>query len=372
MVPKWVVSGILAFGVALPAMAGPTGLTPLQQLGKEIFMDPTLSEPAGQACMACHSPNTGFTSPSSERNGKEAIVEGAFSGRNGNRTPPSVAYASFSPKLSWNAKDKTYFGGQFRDGRSVDLVDQAKGPFLNPVEMNNPSGESVCRKVNASSYGELIATVYGGPLDCEAAGFEQVVKAIAAYETSTEVNAFSSKYDAYLKKRVQLTAQEMRGMKLYQGQAKCDQCHPSKPGPHGEAPLFTDFTYDNIGAPRNLENPFYAQSVDINPNGAAYVDSGLGATVKKQRELGKFKVPTLRNIAAGGTGFVRAYLHNGSIKGLKEVMEFYNRRDVVPNKWQPEEPLNVNRKELGNLKLTSAQEDDVIAFMQTLTDGWKE
>ena len=356
------------------AACPPTGAqveqSPQQRLGRAIFFDISLSEPQGQACASCHAPAAGFTSPLSANNTKAAVVPGAAPGRAGNRTPPSVAYAAFAPPLHWNRRDKTYVGGQFRDGRAADLADQAKVPFLNPLEMNNPDGATVCAKVARASYAGGFAVAFDRPLDCATDGFDTIVRALAAYEMSREVNPFSSKYDAWLAGKTALTAQERHGLELYRGQAKCDQCHPSKPGPGKRPPLFTDFTYDNVGAPKNPDNPFYHQAAAFNPAGTAYIDEGLGGFLKKPDQFGKFKVPTLRNIAAGGEGFVRAYLHNGSLKGLKEVMAFYNRRDIEPDRWRPEEPRNVNKDELGNLKLSDKDEDDVIAFLRTLTDGW--
>ena len=360
----------LALLTPISAHAAELELSTLQQLGKDIFFDTDLSEPAGQACVSCHAPEVGFTSPDANRNAREAIIAGARSDHAGARTPPSVAYAVYSPPLHWNRKERTYVGGQFRDGRVSDLMDQVKFPLLNPLEMNNPDIASVCRKVVLAKYAEKFNT-YGGPLDCAADGFERIAQAVIAYETSREVNAFSSKYDAYLKGTAQLTAEETRGLALYRGKAKCEQCHPSKPGPNGESPLFTDFGYDNIGTPKNPFNPFYNQDRQINPAGAGFVDPGLGAIVDKPSERGKFKVPTLRNVAAGGDHFTRAYMHNGALKGLKEVMDFYNARDLQKTRWQPEEPMNVNVADLGKLGLNAKEEGDIIAFLKTLTDGWQ-
>jgi cytochrome c peroxidase len=369
MIKHWL-SFTLAVLTPTSALATELELSTLQQLGKEIFFDTGLSEPAGQACVSCHAPEAGFTSPDGARNAREAIIAGAQPDRAGARTPPSVAYAVYSPPLHWKRNERTYVGGQFRDGRVSDLMDQVKFPLLNPLEMNNPDTASVCRKVALTKYAEKF-NAYGGPLDCAADGFERIAQAVIAYETSREVNAFSSKYDAYLKGTAKLSAQELRGLALYRGKAKCEQCHPSKPGPNGESPLFTDFGYDNIGVPKNPFNPFYTQDRQINPAGLGFIDPGLGAIVDKPSELGKFKVPTLRNVAAGGDHPPRAYMHNGALKGLKEVMEFYNSRDLQKTRWQPEEPKNVNTEDLGKLGLSAKDEADVIAFLKTLTDGWQ-
>jgi hypothetical protein len=157
----------------------------------------------------------------------------------------------------------------------------------------------------------------------------------------------------------------------------CSACHPSRPGPGGEPPVFTDFTYDNLGVPKNPLNPFYGMT-DFNPAGADWVDFGLGDFLRSagyppevfETELGKQKVPTLRNVDLRPyEGFAKAYAHNGVFKSLEEIVHFYNTRDVVP--WPPPEvPVNVNSDELGNLGLTADEEAAVVAFLKTLSDGF--
>ena len=348
-------------------------LSPIEQLGKEIFFDTNLSVPAGQACASCHAPETGFTGPSSEVNQQTGVYPGADPTRYGNRKPPSVAYMSFSPQRDYNKEDETWVGGQFWDGRADDLVAQAKGPFLNPLEMNNASAADVVRKVRQSNYRPLFEQVYGEKsLEAKSsdAAFDQIARAIAAYESSREVNPFNSKYDAFLAKRARLTPQEQRGLKLFADKANCTACHPHEVAKDGSPPLFTDFTYDNLGAPRNDQNPFYRAAVAVNPDGSAYRDLGIGASVNDESHYGKFKVPTLRNVAKKPyPGFVKTYLHNGSFKSLKEVIHFYNKRDQEPDQFPPAEVTEtVNHKELGNLGLTDEEEDDLIAFLETLSD----
>ena len=357
------------FGAAHPGWA--QELSPLENLGKQLFFDTNLSTPAGQSCASCHAPETGFTGPDSDVNRTTAVYPGAAPGRFGNRKPPSVAYASFSPKRSFREKEATWVGGQFWDGRADDLVEQAKGPFLNPLEMNNASAEDVVSKVRSAEYRALFLKVFGPTaLDQSQSAFDQIAQAIAAYETSSEVNAFSSKYDAYLAKRATLTAQEERGLKLFAGQANCTSCHPHQLQPDGSPPLFTDFTYDNVGAPRNESNPFYIAQASVNPDGKRYRDLGLGAVLKDETQAGKMKVPTLRNVAKKPySGFVKSYLHNGTFKSLKEVVHFYNVRSKELDEFPPPDvDATVNQTELGNLGLTSEQEDDLVAFLETLSD----
>lgn len=346
-------------------------LSPVEELGKRIFFDTNLSTPTGQSCASCHGPETGFTGPVSSVNQLTAVYPGATPGKYGGRKPPSVAYMSFSPKRYYNKDDETWVGGAFYDGRANDLVEQAKGPFLNPLEMNNASAAEVVEKVRAAEYRDLFVRVYGrGALDANSVDstFDMIAQAIAAYETSREVNSFSSKYDAYLAGRAQLTAQELRGLKLFAGKANCSSCHPHEKSSDGSPPLFTDFTYDNLGVPRNEDNPFYRE--EANTAGKDFCDLGLGAIVNDQAHNGKFKVPTLRNVAKKpDPDFVKSYLHNGTFKNLKQVVHFYNVRLQTPDEFpSPEYEETVNKTELGNLGLTDDEEDDLIAFLETLTD----
>jgi cytochrome c peroxidase len=181
---------------------------------------------------------------------------------------------------------------------------------------------------------------------------------VAAFEASPRVNQFSSKYDAYLKQPAVFTAEEKRGLALYEGKAQCAACHPS----NGASALFTDYTYDNIGVPANPANPALQSS-------PSFADIGLGGFLIDPTRDGAQKVPTLRNLDKRGTpGGAKAFMHNGVFKSLEEVVHFYNTRDVLPscaavstpvfgvNCWPaPEVPRNVNVDELGNLGLTPAR-----------------
>ena len=222
---------------------------------------------------------------------------------------------------------------------------------------------------------------------CESgAAYDHIALSIAAYEASREVSPFSSKYDAYLGGKATLTTMERDGLALFKGKAKCARCHVST----GKAPLFTDFTYDNLGVPRNPENPFYTE-LAFNPLGAAWIDLGLGGFLESRsdyaeyakKNMGKFKVPTLRNVdKRPSSDFVKAYGHNGYFKSLKEIVHFYNTRDLLPTClpgssgekvtcWPlPELALNMNTKEVGNLGLSNAEEEAIVAFLRTLSDGY--
>ncbi len=392
----------LRLGLVIALLASMTSLaaaqlTPMEELGKALFFD-KIASPDRQSCATCHGPLVGFTGPNPGINLHGAVYRGAVPQRFGNRKPPSASYATLSPIFHYDEEEELFVGGNFWDGRATGeklgnpAADQALGPFLNPVEQNNPNKEAVLGQVAEADYAALWEEVWGEPVSYETPeeieeNYNRIGLAIAAYEGSSEVNQFSSKFDLYLNGEIELTAQEQWGMELFESAAMCAACHP--------APLFTDFTYDNLGVPKNPENPFYDMDEvfldngePINPEGDDWIDPGLGgflATLPEQyfddlgldkettvsENYGKHKVPTLRNVGSRpGPVFPKAYMHNGALKTLKEVVHFYNTRDVED--WpDPEVYENMNTDELGDLGLTDAEEDAIVAFMNTLTDGYQ-
>jgi len=389
--------------------------TPIEQLGKKIFFD-KISSPDWMACANCHAPDVGFVGPTPGINKKGSVYFGAVPQRFGNRKPPSSAYATLSPLFNYDDVEELFFGGNFWDGRATGwklgnpAADQSLGPFLNPVEQNNTSKLDVLEQIASSKYANLWEIVWGAPIDLGNVDveYDRVGLSIAAYEGSEEVNPFTSKFDYYKAGQVSLTAQEMWGMELFndENKGKCSLCHLSD----GPQPLFTDFTYDNLGTPKNPDNPFYDMDEvylddgsPVNPLGNAWIDYGLGDFLRQLADPsnqdwrtlpfvtpalvnmtngdlllhadandGKHKVPTLRNVdKKKGNNFTKAYLHNGVFKSLKEVVHFYNTRDISGANWPPPEvSANVNTEELGNLGLTDNEEDAIVAFMKTLSDGY--
>lgn len=384
---------VVSFSLFGVTSARAADLSPIETLGKHLFFD-KISDPDWMACATCHAPSTGFTGPVPGINKHGAVYRGAVPIRFGNRKPPTSAYATLSPIFHYDMEEGLFVGGNFWDGRATGehlgnpAADQALGPFLNPVEQNNPSKMAVCNQVAASKYASLFVSVWGS-LDCSYPGVEQMYDriglSIAAYEASGEVNQFSSKFDYYVAGKAALSELEKTGLTLFNGKAMCSACHPSEPGPFSDKALFTDFTFDNLGVPKNPENPFYAMDkvylddgTPINPEGADWIDPGLGGFLITRPEwatlaaenYGKHKVPTLRNVdKRPGNEFPKAYMHNGVFKSLKEVVHFYNTRDV--EMWPPPEvPMNVNKDELGDLRLTEEEEWAVVEFMKTLSDGY--
>ncbi|MBI2907998.1 MAG: c-type cytochrome [Chloroflexi bacterium] len=347
-------------------------------LGKAIFFDTTLSTPPGQSCASCHDPKMGFADPDADL----PVSQGAIEVRFGNRNAQSVAYAAFAPALYYDPAttpaipEGQYKGGLFWDGRVNSLEEQAREPFLNPLEMHNPNRTTVVVAVRRSEYADLFKGVFGGSAlgDVDYA-YECIAQALAAYMRSPEVSPFTSKYDYWRKGEARFTESELRGYKLFQpmGKARCANCH--------EEDIFTNFGHQNLGTPRNPELPYYYLPASLNPDGVDYVDRGLGDFLRSAgyseeeaaSEDGKFKIPSLRNCAV-----TAPYTHNGYHTTLREVVVFNNTRDLPGSAYPaPEVAENVHRHPmvmpgtLGRLGLTDQEIDDIVAFLQTLTDGYQ-
>lgn len=336
-----------------------------EKLGKLLFFETILSDPPGQSCATCHDPAVAFSNPLSEL----PVSKGAPDGTYGNRNDMPVSYSMYVHPLYFDKEEGVWEGGFFWDGRANTLVEQAMGPPLNPIEMANTDTVSIAEKLRALDYADLFNEIYGDDALSEPGrAFENMAKAIVAYEESEEVNPFNSKYDYFLKGEAQLTEQEIRGFALFVAEDKgnCSACHPNTPTEAAGPILFTDFTYDNLGVPKNPENPFYLLPAKYNPDGINFIDLGLGSTLNDPAQNGKFRVPTLRNVA-----ITSPYMHNGLFKTLYQVIAFYNTRDLLD--WPPPEVAeNVNKDEMGNLGLTNQEVEDLVAFLNTLTDHWEE
>ncbi len=420
------VAPLLAVAGIMTGAAQAAELTATQALGKLIFFDANLSVNRNQSCATCHAPGVGWSGPDGAVNAAGAVYAGSVHERFGDRKPPSSAYATQSPVLHNQQKnlkkEAVFVGGHFWDGRATGerlgspAAEQAQGPFLNPVEQALPSAACVVHRVCTGAYWALARAVWGAdacairwpadPCGPQAAGsgvaqadaaridktYDAIALSIAAYEASPESNAFTSKFDFAASGKAKLTATEKLGRQLFEGKGKCGNCHVLTRGGK-EGALFTDFTFDNLGLPRNPANPVYATD-------PTFVDKGLGGFLAGRPEyaryaeasLGRHKVPTLRNVdLRPEPGFVKAYGHNGYFKSLKGIVHFYNTRDVKPpcplqpdgrghtetqatagRCWPaPEVRQNVNASEMGNLKLTDAEEDAIVAFMKTLSDGYR-
>ncbi|MCP3940058.1 MAG: cytochrome-c peroxidase [Desulfobacteraceae bacterium] len=365
------------------------GLSDIERLGKKIFKDKNLSLYGNQSCKTCHHPGAGFVDKENRFDPYNSVVSTGSDGISvGGRNAPTAAYAGFSPVFHWDAGAGGYVGGMFWDGRATGenlldpLAEQAQGPFLNPVEMAMPDIATVVAVVATSNYAPGFLAVFpetdfNNPVET----YDNMARAIAAYERSSEVTRFSSRFDLFWEQcklvgvdvstidmttnlaglpQDILSISQLKGLALFNDPAKgnCAACHLTTdhvdPSGNVYPPLFTDFTYDNLGIPKSLN-----VSIADNP-----VDYGLGgrADIQQVQQWGKFKVSTLRNIAK-----TRPYGHNGYFATLETIVNFYNTRDVRP--WAPPEVAqNVNTTELGDLGLTPMEERLLVVFMKSLND----
>ena len=386
-----------SLALASAAIADKSALLPIEKLGERLFSDKTLSEPQGVACASCHDPARAFSGVNGSK--IPAVAAGAPAGAFGVRKPPGLTYAAFTPPFGFIDKEdettgrmeKTPAGGQFRDGRAMDLEEQAAGPLLNPAEMANPSKAAVVEKIKNGPNAALMREAFGAQIfDDPNKAFDRVTQAIAAYERTTVFRPFSSRFDEVLRGKAQFTPQEAKGFELFKDKKKgnCLACHDGKEDSKESADwLFTDFTYDVLGAPRNRAIPANAdpKTFDL----GLCKRAGLAAVAPKDFEVesvcGAFKVPSLRNVA-----LTAPYLHNGSLKTLRDAVAFYATRDTNPERWYPMDAkgrvqkyddlpgkfhANVNVKEVPydrkpgqKPRLTDEEIDAITAFLETLTD----
>lgn len=337
-----------------------------------------------QSCATCHDPDNAHA----QTNSLAVQLGGANLDVPGFRAVPSLRYLHLTPAFSF-AKDGTPAGGFNRDGRVNTLATQAARPFLAPHEMANAGTADVIDKLRRTPYAAEFQRVFGaGILNDPDSAFDRVLFALQQYQKEdAEFHPFDSKYDLFLAGKVRLTDAEMRGLVLFNNPNKgnCAACHPSARQADGTPPLFTDFTFDNLGVPRNAAIPATAD--------AGYFDLGLCGPDRtdltdRAALCGAFKVPTLRNVATR-----KVFFHNGRFTSLRDALRFYVRRDTNPEEWYPpgsdglpqkfndlppQYAGNVNTAEApynrqpGMAPALSAEEiEDLLQFLGTLTDGYQ-
>ncbi len=380
------VSGLLGVLLAAgAAQAAPQPLSPLQELGKSMFFDPALSASGKLACATCHDPRYAYGPPP----GRAIALGGPGMNRSGTRAVPSLRYLRevppFKERYQFVDGDVGPVGGLMWDGRGASLEEQAKLPLLAANEMANSSAAEVARKLSRRAYAGEFKALFGRDIfkDPDKA-FAAGLRALAAFQqVPEEFFPYSSRYDAYLRGEIELTDQEERGAALFKDPDKgnCASCHLGS-SRDGVPPPFTDFDFVNVGVPRNPRLP-----VNTDPN---YYDLGLCGPQRldlaEKRELcGYFRSPTVRN-----TAIRDAYFHNGVFNNLRQVLQFYNERDLHPEKFYSRNPDGsvhpyddlppgypddidhdppLNRKPGAEPALTDADIDDLIAFLETLTDA---
>ncbi len=350
-----------------------TAIQNMEQLGERLFFDPNLSRNRTQSCATCHAPSQGFTDQ--RANGVQGAASLGDDGHSlGDRNAPSAGYAAFSPPFQRTA-DGQYVGGQFHDGRALDLAAQAGGPPLNPIEMGMESQAAVVARLQENAeYVAAFERLFGrGLFDDPIQAYEAMGRSIAAFEQSAQFAPFDSKYDRYLRGETELTEQEELGRLLFFSQqfTNCNLCHQLRQRPGAAEETFSNYQFHNIGVPIN-------QTLRArNGKGPGFIDRGLleHPQVEDPAQAGKFKVPTLRNVAITGP-----YMHNGVFRELRTVVAFYNKynsrraeRQINPETgapWAaPEVAENLSLKELeSGPALDDRRIDALVAFLKTLTD----
>ena len=362
----------------------------LTALGRRLFFDSALSASGKISCATCHDPMHDFGPPNDL-----AVQRGGDDGRSfGVRAVPSLKYTQNVPPFTEHfvddeeddSVDQGPAGGRMWDGRAQSFHDQARLPLFSTFEMANRDAQAVMLKVQAGHAGQF-RRVFGARIfEDGALAFKGVLLALEAFQQSpAEFYPYSSKYDAYLRHKASLSAQELRGLAAFNDPEKgnCARCHPSGMR-KGAFPQFTDFGFAAIGAPRNAGIPANAER--------RYFDLGLCGPLRtdlkdRQEYCGLFRTPSLRNVARR-----RVFLHNGVFHSLDQVVRFYAERDTQPQKWYPRSSdggvlkfddlpaayaANLDMqapfdRHAGGVPALSEQEiADIVTFLQALSDGFE-
>ena len=357
-----------------------------ERLGFRLFFDTNLSEPAGQSCASCHDPTKAFTGNNGSTIG---VALGSRPGTFGTRDTPTAMYLATAPALGSIEKDgkRVPAGGLFWDGRAQSLEEQAKGPFFNPLEMNNAGTAQLIAKIANGPYAAEFRKEWGeGIFGQPEAALDAVAASIAAFERTRVFQPFTSKFDFVMRGQAQFTEQEQRGLSLFTIRQKgnCAACHTVDEASRDPAKsLFTDFSYHALGAPRSTRIP---RNADITFNDLGLCERAPMSgkqPVRDENHCGLFKTPTLRNIA-----LTAPYMHNGVFDNLRDVVAFYATRDTDPGKWYSSGKkfndlpsifhVNVDvetppyqRRAKQRPQLNDEEISDIVAFLHTLTDGYK-
>lgn len=382
------------FILSLAGYIDQSKLTPRERLGLRLFFDPTLSEPGGTACASCHDPRRAFTGNNSTLIG---VAQGSRPEAFGTRDAPTTMYLEHVPKFGSIQSDgkPVPAGGLFWDGRADTLEEQAKQPFFNPLEMNNPNAPALIAKVAKAPYAAEFRKEWGDKIFGNAdAALDAVAASIAAFERTSVFQPFTSKFDYVMRGEAKFTEQEQRGLSLFTIRQKgnCAQCHiVDTDSRDPKKSLFTDFSYRALGVARSMRIPKNAAD-------GAFVDLGLcervpveglkpGAEAPTPKitdpaACGLYKTPTLRNIT-----ITAPYMHNGLFDSLRDTVAFYATRDTHPERWYAQGKkfndlpaayhANVDvdtppyqRRPKQRPQLNDEEIDDIVAFLFTLTDGY--
>jgi cytochrome c peroxidase len=394
-------------------------LSAMARLGERIFFDPSLSSSGKLACATCHSPAHAYAPASAA----PAMLGGRDLSRQGVRAVPSLMYLERQPGFSVGpdndenesvnlaqmiaaslgaprteksatntaatAANLVPQGGLFWDGRADTLQDQAFAPLLSPIEMDGSSAATVAAKLAQAPYAELFTQLFGPAIFHNAAlTVAEAMFAVARYQIEEpSFHPYTSKFDFWLEGRARFSPAELRGYLLFNDpqKANCGGCHVDQPGKDGLPPLFTDHQFEALAVPRN---PALAANRD-----PAYFDLGIcgpyrGDLATERQYCGLFATPTLRNVATR-----QVFFHNGVYRTLRQVLDFYDFRDTAPGKIYPRgkngeiakyddippryrDNVDVVDPPLDRVAgdppaMTPQDEADIIAFLRTLTDGYR-
>ena len=394
-------------------------ISAMAQLGRQIFYDPSLSSSGKLSCASCHSPEHAYGPPTDG----PVMLGGPKLTRQGARAVPSLTYLERQPSFSIGPDDpeaenvdlaqmaalgqqstraqKTATqtsqsavnivpqGGVFWDGRADTLQAQATTPLLDPREMDGGSIAIVAAKLGHAPYAKHFTELFGENIFKNREMLvSEAMFAVARYQIEEpSFHPYTSKFDYWLEGKARLSDGEMRGYRLFNdpNKANCGGCHISQPSPDGLPPLFTDHQYEALAAPRNA-------ALTDNKD-SRYFDLGVCGPIRtdiadQKQYCGMFLTPTLRN-----TAMRQAFFHNGVFHTLPQVLDFYNFRDTNPEKIYPraadgavqifndipvQYQANVDvsdppfNRHLGETPAMTAQDEaDIIAFLNTLNDGYK-
>jgi len=367
----------------------------MMRLGQELFLEKALSGSGKMSCASCHDPAHAFT----PANDLAVQLGGQNLDQPGNRAVPTLKYLQASHPFELHHlageedggqenADQGPAGGLTWDGRVDRGRDQARIPILSPIEMANRDEASVLGHILAAGYGPRLKSLFGeAALKDPKTGFAAITEVLEAFEQKRDTFfPFTSKFDYWLEGKADLTEAEKRGYAAFidPERGNCDSCHKAALFPNGGHPDLTDFGLVATAVPRNMEIP-----ANHDPN---YFDLGACGPIRTDLadhpELcGLFKAPTLRNVA-----LKKRFFHNGVIKSLRDAVRFYAERDTNPERWYPKNPdgsvaiyddlppryrANINRdppfdrKPGDQPRLNDRDIDDIVAFLGTLTDGYK-
>jgi len=391
LLPWWLAGCVPAHAQqgARPPAAVPT-LSSAALIGRQIFFDPTLSASGRLACAGCHDPRHAYAAP----NARDVQLGGIDLKRPGTRAVPSLRYTlrrtpvwskefQADPVERMTELDNVPAGGFDWDGRFDTLHEQAASPVLAANEMANASPAAFVARLATAAYAADFRRTFGaGIFGHPAQAFARAMFALERFELEDpSFHPYSSKFDDFLDGKAVLSAQEQRGYVSFMAPDKgnCASCHPATPGADGSHPLFTDFGFEALGVPRSPDIPANSEP--------GYFDLGLCGPQRadlagRRAYCGMFKTPSLRNVAARSVFF-----HNGRLRSLREVVEFYVTRDRDA-RWYSRRPGAGRYNDLppalqGNVDrfdapfdrgasrqpaLSEPEIDDIVAFLGTLTD----